>query len=236
MFFPVLLAKLLSAGAVAQAATGAGAVLVAVTGAGAAGVLPDPLQDTVATAVETVTPLDLDGGDEVVEDDQTGSDAGTVPTGVTTTTAPVEPTDAEEVGAEEVDAGAFDAEVWAAGPVAGESFGSWVSAGAHHKAELEAAAALNGETFRFGQLVRTWAQHKNVDIEDVEVGGTALEELVEPTPTAAPEIGQETTAPAQQAPSAGTGNRGRPAGSDGGNGGGNSGNGGGNAGKGNGRN
>ena len=224
MFFPVLLAKFLSAGAVAQAATGAGVVLVAVTGAGAAGVLPDPLQDTVATAVETVTPLDLDGGDEVVgevvDGDGTGSDAGTVPTGVATTTVPAEPTEAP-----------FDAAVWAEGPAVGESFGSWVSAGAHNKSELEAAAALRGdERFRFGQLVRTWAQHKNVDIEDVEVGGTALEELVEPTPTAAPEIGQETTAPAQQAPSAGTGNRGKPAGSDGG------GNGGGNAGKGNGRN
>ena len=39
MFFPALLAKLLSAGAVAQAATGAGIVLVAFTGAGAAGLL-----------------------------------------------------------------------------------------------------------------------------------------------------------------------------------------------------
>ena len=48
MFFPALLAKFLSAGAFAQAATGAGVVLVVATGAGATGVLGEDVQDTVA--------------------------------------------------------------------------------------------------------------------------------------------------------------------------------------------
>src|SRR5215217_3762617 len=55
MFFPALIAKLLSAGALAQAATGAGIVLVAFTGAGAAGVLPGPIQDTFTSIVSDET-------------------------------------------------------------------------------------------------------------------------------------------------------------------------------------
>ena len=47
MFFPALLAKFLSAGAVAQAASGAGIVVVALTGAGVVGVLPRPVHDTI---------------------------------------------------------------------------------------------------------------------------------------------------------------------------------------------
>lgn len=189
MFFPALIAKFLSAGAVAQAATGAGAALVVVTGAGVVGVLPDPVQDTVATAVETVTPLDLEGGDEtvpVVGAAGTGADAGAVP--AATTTAPAEPTE-----------GSFDVELWQDGPVDGESFGSWVSQGAHNKAAIEAAAALRGEEgFRFGHLVRTFASAKHIDIADVEVDGVELEELIGTTPTAAPEATQQTTAPTQE--------------------------------------
>ena len=51
MIFPALLAKFLSAGAVAQAATGAGVVVVAATGAGATGALRDDVQDTFTTVV-----------------------------------------------------------------------------------------------------------------------------------------------------------------------------------------
>jgi hypothetical protein len=77
MFFPALLAKFLSAGAVAQAASGAGIVLVAFTGAGVAGVLPGPVQDTFSSVVstetaadETTVPEDADGTvtEEVGED------------------------------------------------------------------------------------------------------------------------------------------------------------------------
>ena len=193
MFFPALLAKFLSAGAVAQAATGAGAALVVVTGAGVVGVLPGPVQDTVATAIETVTPLDLEGGDETVPDVAgAGADAGAVPA-ATATTAPAEPTEAAPTE------GAFDVELWQDGPVDGEPFGSWVSEGAHNKAAIEAAAALRGEEgFRFGHLVRTFASAKHVDIADVEVDGVELEELIGTTPTTAPEATQQSPAPAQE--------------------------------------
>jgi hypothetical protein len=227
MFFPALLAKFLSAGAVAQATAGAGAVVVVVTGAGVVGVLPGPVQDTVATAVETVTPLDLEGGDEtgqVVDRDGTGAVAGAVPTAAPTTTAPAEPTEA-----------AFDAAVWGTGPAEGESFGEWVSAGAHNKDAIEAAAALRGEeSFRFGHLVRSWASKKHVDIEDVEVDGVELEELIATTPTTPPEVAQETTAPAQETGTAATSRgNGKASGATNGNSGGNGGQG---ASKGNGRN
>ena len=64
MILSALLAKFLSAGAVAQAAAGAGVALVAVTGASAVGVLPDPVQETVAIVVETDTPFDLPGDEQ----------------------------------------------------------------------------------------------------------------------------------------------------------------------------
>jgi hypothetical protein len=58
-------AKVASAGAVAQAATGLGIVLASATGAGAAGVLPDPIQGQVSGVLEVVTPVDLpDASDE----------------------------------------------------------------------------------------------------------------------------------------------------------------------------
>src|SRR4051794_31698318 len=60
-----LIAKIGSASTVAHAAAGLGIALVGVTGAGAAGVLPGPLQDRVAGAVEAVTPFDLPTSDDV---------------------------------------------------------------------------------------------------------------------------------------------------------------------------
>ena len=227
MFFPALLAKLLSAGAVAQATAGAGVVVVVVTGAGVVGALPDPVQDPVATAIEAVTPLELEGGDETRQEageDQTGTDAGAVPAATATTTAPADPTETP-----------FNAEAWAKyGPADEESFGAWVSEGAHNKDAIEAAAAYRGEErLRFGHLVRSFASAHHIDIEDVEVDGIELEKLIGTTPTTAPEVAQETTAPAQETGTATTGRgNGRP--SDATNG--NSGNGGQGASKGNGRN
>jgi hypothetical protein len=57
-FFTAIIAKIASAGAVAQAATGAGIVLVGFTGAGAAGVLPGPVQETFTSVVSAVTGSD----------------------------------------------------------------------------------------------------------------------------------------------------------------------------------
>lgn len=54
-----LVAKVASASTIAQATAGLGIAVAGVTGAGAAGVLPGPVQDTVAGAVEAVTPFEL---------------------------------------------------------------------------------------------------------------------------------------------------------------------------------
>jgi hypothetical protein len=163
MILSALLAKFLSAGAVAQAAAGAGVVLVAVTGAGAAGVLPGPVQETVASAVETVTPFDLTGDEETPDEP-----------------APVEEPVLEEEPVEEtpVDAAptAFDADTWLLGPKETESFGSWVSQGAHNKALLMQdlrAAGLN-----FGQLVSARASGKGLD--DAELAAELEREGVDP--------------------------------------------------------
>jgi len=59
-----VVAKIVGAGVVTQVTAGVGIAVVGLTGAGAAGVLPGAVQDTVAAAVETVSPFDLpDSGD-----------------------------------------------------------------------------------------------------------------------------------------------------------------------------
>jgi hypothetical protein len=159
MFIPALLAKLLSAGAVAQAASGAGVVLVAFVGAGAADVLPTPVQDTVATVVETVTPLDLpDSGDS--EGSATEAPATDEPSADETT--PAEPTDI--VGGTEApapeDAG-LTLEKWQEGPAPDQSFGSWVSQGARLG-------------YADGSTISGWAHQRNEDRKaDVTAPATA---------------------------------------------------------------
>jgi hypothetical protein len=143
MFFPALLAKLLSAGAVAQAATGAGVVLVVATGAGATGLLGEDVQDTVSTVVgasdetaDEVAPEDT----AVVADETT--DPGAVETPAVSTEVPVE----AELTPEE----------WvASGPAAGQKFGDWV-----HLAFPDGKAD--------GQVVSHWARLKHVDLDEVE--------------------------------------------------------------------
>jgi hypothetical protein len=62
-----LAAKIASASTVAQVAAGVGVAVAGVTGAGAAGVLPGPVQDGVAGAIEAVTPFDVpDSADDRV--------------------------------------------------------------------------------------------------------------------------------------------------------------------------
>jgi hypothetical protein len=56
-FFTAVFAKIASAGAIAQAATGAGIVLVGFTGVGAAGALPTPVQHGFATVVAAISPM-----------------------------------------------------------------------------------------------------------------------------------------------------------------------------------
>jgi hypothetical protein len=137
MLFPALLAKFLSAGAVAQAASGAGICLVAFTGAGAAGVLPDPVQETFSSVVGTET-----AGETSVPANPTGTDTGTAP--VTEVEDPaletpvvVAPTD-------------LTLEDWAKGPAPDQSFGDWVSNGARHG-------------YADGKTISEWAHARNED-------------------------------------------------------------------------
>jgi uncharacterized membrane protein YgcG len=130
MFFPALIAKIASAGAVAQAAAGAGVVLVAFAGAGTVGALPDSLQHGFATVAQTVG---------VQVDDPLETDEEVSPTGTPTTTA-----DASEESGSATDADVDDAsqssaddeeyslEDWEAGPTGTQSFSDWVSKGARH--------------------------------------------------------------------------------------------------------
>jgi hypothetical protein len=101
MFFPALLAKFLSAGALAQAASGAGIALVAFTGAGVAGVLPEPVQETFSSVVgteavsdEPTAPEDATGTET---DDVTGDVTGEDTSDVVAPAGDPEPTDAFEL-------------------------------------------------------------------------------------------------------------------------------------------
>jgi hypothetical protein len=185
MFFPALLAKFLSAGAVAQAASGAGIALVAFTGAGVVGVLPGPVQDSFSSVV----------GSETAAEDTTGP-ADQAPTGDTTGTGTDDGTAVDDPAVETPAPAAaeFDATGWADnGPSGTQTFSEWVSQGAHNKDALEAAAAARGvENFRFGQIVSEWAHKKHIDPSEVEgVEGADDTTTATPTPTAESETKSE---------------------------------------------
>jgi hypothetical protein len=138
MILSALIAKFVSAGAVAQAATGATVVVVTLTGAGAAGVLPDPVQDTVAGVVETVSPLDLPDSGDAEE-----SDPDAVPV---VDDGAEEEDPAAETG--EAEAQELTLEQWQEGPAPQQSFGDWVSQGAR-------MGYVDGPT------VQRWAHERN---------------------------------------------------------------------------
>jgi hypothetical protein len=200
MIFPVLLAKFLSAGAIAQAATGAGVAVVVVTGAGVAGVLPDPVQNTVSTVVETVTPIEVPTAEEPVPGEPAVAEPGAEEPVV------AEPVDGEPVVEEPVVAepvveepgtedAAFNPEKWVAdGPPEGESFGAWVSASAH-KTELREWLRAKGRNF--GSMVREWAHEKGLDDQDLIEEGVDLDDLTdvpaEPAPVVQPGTEDEST-------------------------------------------
>ncbi|MCW2700552.1 MAG: hypothetical protein JWQ45_2087 [Blastococcus sp.] len=187
MFFPALFAKLLSAGAAAQACAGAGVALVAFTGAGAAGVLPGPVQNTVSSVVETVTPFRMPSGEKSVADEPATEESALEqpePGQPVVEPSVVEQPETEQhVGGTRAE---FDAAVWAAeGPDAYPSFGDWVSDGASHR-------AFKDERGRFGQIVSAQARNKGLDDGDLEDEGVDLDELrgdasTEPTPRVKPE-------------------------------------------------
>jgi hypothetical protein len=178
MFFPALLAKFLSAGAVAQACSGAGIALVAFTGAGAVGVLPGPVQDTFSSVVgsdpaaadESTTPEEGDGA-ATATPTETGTETETGTgdaSGVTDVPElPVETPVETPVVTPEVPAPAgLSLEAWKAGPTPGQSFGDWVSQGARHG-------------YADGKVISSFAHKRN---DDRRSGATA---------TSAPAAGTE---------------------------------------------
>jgi hypothetical protein len=171
MFFPALIAKLLSAGAVAQAATGAGIVLVAFTGAGVVGVLPGPVQDTFTSIVSDETATDEIPVEEPPAEEPPAEEAPVV-----------EEPPAEEVPVEEapvveepVDEAAAAVDAWMTAPIDG-SFGDWVS-GARHDALLMAAIQQSGHNF--GYYVSLRAHNKGLTADDLADEGVDLGELDE---------------------------------------------------------
>jgi hypothetical protein len=163
MFFPALIAKLLSAGAVAQAATGAGIVLVAFTGAGVAGVLPGTVQDTFTSIVS----------DETATDEPPAEEA---PVEAPVVEVPVEePPAAAPVAEEPVDEAAAAVDAWMTAPIDG-SFGDWVS-GARHDPLLMAAIQQSGHNF--GYFVSLRAHNKGLTADDLADEGVDLGELDE---------------------------------------------------------
>jgi hypothetical protein len=110
-----LLAKVASVSTVAQATAGLGIAVAGVTGAGAAGVLPAPLQDTVAGAVEAVTPFEMPHATDGSDVRHTPADAErpeavptVLPTPAVLTPSPAAPT--TEAGEDETEHGAETAD------------------------------------------------------------------------------------------------------------------------------
>jgi hypothetical protein len=236
MILPALLAKLLSAGAVAQAATGAGVVIVVATGAGATGVLGDDVQDTIVGVVASDEQTATDDASDITTDTTTETVTDETTTDTTADAGDVEGTQGEESLPVEVEE-ELDPEAWVeAGPEGYASFGAWVSKSAHNP-ELREWLRAEGKTF--GSMVREWASKKGVTEEELAEEGVDLGALTDETGsvpvTEEPAEGEEPTEVAETEDQDGD-RGGRGNGNGGGNGGGNgNGNGNGKA-KGNGRN
>lgn len=178
MIFPVLLAKFLSAGAVAQAATGAGVVVIAFTGAGAAGALPAPVQDTFSTVVAAVSPLKPPTSGATGETPE--QKPGTVPVTLPEDAETVTTEDAGDVEVLEVDeeAEATEAYVkaWALKePDGSQSFTAWVHEG---NQDHRVKDWLRAHGMSFGDVVSARASGKGFSEEElavlgVDVGGVA---------------------------------------------------------------
>ena len=100
-FFTAIFAKIASAGAIAQAATGAGIVLVGFTGVGAAGALPTPIQHGFTAVVAAITPVG--GSATPTTDTPAGSTAPSssvaAPSGATSTESSAASTSADSSAA-----------------------------------------------------------------------------------------------------------------------------------------
>jgi hypothetical protein len=135
-FISAIFAKIASAGAIAQAATGAGIVLVGFTGVGAAGALPTPIQHGFTTVVAAISPV-------------SGSDSPTnvTPAGESTdsteSTAPASSSAAEPTGAVPAETSAADG---TEAPVSStpKNHGQEVSSLAHERNAARKAAHKGG--------------------------------------------------------------------------------------------
>ena len=170
MIFPVLLAKFLAAGAVAQAATGAAVVVVAVTGVGAAGALPAPVQDTFSTVVAAVSPLEPATSEKTTQ--------------VTTEEVVPEVIVRQEIDTTKETTGDLevvdDAEAqftaWALdGPAKDEPFSAWVNEGSKD----DVKDWLRDRGFTFGKVVSAWAKGKGFTKEERAALGEVLDKPVD---------------------------------------------------------
>ncbi len=174
MILSALFVKFLSAGAVAQAATGATVAVVAFTGVGAVGALPDPVQDTFATVVSEITPLEPptseETTEEVVADETVVEEVVPEETGTTEDVAEA-PTDAEVV--EDLEA---QVRAWALeGPAEGQSINAWASEGS--KADVKTWLRARG--MNYGNVVSAWASGKGFSDAELEALGAKLDEPID---------------------------------------------------------
>jgi hypothetical protein len=172
MIFTALIAKFLSAGAVAQAATGATVAVVAFTGVGVVGALPDRVQDTFATVVAEITPLEPPTSEETTEEVVAEEPVAEEPAAEEPVAGESETTDETT---EDVDAAAeVEAQVKAwvlEGPADGEPFGAWVSEGS--KAQVKDWLRARGMTF--GNVVSAWANGKGFSKEQLAALGADVD-------------------------------------------------------------
>jgi uncharacterized membrane protein YgcG len=176
MILSALFVKFLSAGAVAQAATGATVAVVAFTGVGAVGALPDPVQDTFATVVADLTPLEPPASEETTDQvvaEETAVEE-VVPEEATTEDVAEVPTDAG--GVEDLEA---QVRAWALeGPADGQSISAWASEGS--KADVKRWLRARG--MNYGNVVSAWTSGKGFTHEELSALGAQVDEPTE-TPT-----------------------------------------------------
>ena len=132
-FFTAIFAKIASAGAIAQAATGAGIVLVGFTGVGAAGALPAPIQHGFTSVVAAITPV-------------SGSDAATTgtPAVASSSSAAASSSAADATSTESSTASTSATSPAAPASAAPKNFGQQVSSLAHARNAARKAAHQHG--------------------------------------------------------------------------------------------
>ena len=190
MILPALIAKFLSAGAIAQAATGAAVVVVAVTGVGAAGALPGPVQDTFATVVAEITPLEPPMSEESTEEVVSGEETVGEETDEATESSVVVDEVVDEAAAAEayVTAWALD------GPEKFESFTAWVEAG-NQDPRVKDWLRANG--MNFGNVVSAHASGKGFSDAELEILGAKVDDstdaVTEPEPVVDPDDAETVT-------------------------------------------